>query len=338
MGHSELFRDAEWLARIVLHWLFGEEPPPERLYFALAGIATEVALLRQPLGRAAPPGERGLSIRFTPAIGKRGRAFCSYDFDNRLKILSKVRGPRFEAPQRLRRAMRKALSSAKAPNGDEASRQLASFSWLRVDRQTTPEEFMLQLVIVFSRWGFGQITEQDKTVFLRYLRETQREPDRFADAAEEALSWLFTNWLLPQDPRDFRRYAKQTVWALHRKGRHYGSQVLTLSRSPSHSCRAQLGPRRHGDSNYVPISRLACISKRDPRRIYEAVLAHELHAVKLGSSLWIEESSAQRFVNESLQRHAIQELRAELVKMGKSRAAIRKRVYRLKKKGRRTPT
>jgi len=155
--------------------------------------------------------------------------------------------------------------------------------------------------------------------FLGYLRQTQRVPEKFDHAAEEALSDLFTRWVLPQEPKDFWRYAKRTVW-----DRYIGGYSPARSRTIN---------RATMDELHLRISEVARLSHMDLRRIYEAIKGGKLAAQKIGMSLRVEKSSAEKFISEALQKQHLKALRIQLEEMGERKNTIRKRVYRLERKG-----
>ena len=84
---------------------------------------------------------------------------------------------------------------------------------------------------------------------------------------------------------------------------------------------------------HLSVFQLAELSGISYQRIYEKIKAKELLAVKIGSSLRIEKTAAHEFLLQSNRKEEIQRLRGHLLELGKTKAAVRKRIYRLRKAG-----
>lgn len=332
--------------------MFAKEPSPSATHFSLVGTRTNVALLRQPLENR----KGDITLSFTFSLKGRREATASHTFDpdsalrsmlhesRVLLVLQGTRGLRFQYPQRVRRAARKMLRAARDLRAGEPCPALAEFLPILVNRKASSEDVTLQIVIVLSQWGLVEISEEDRKAFVKYLCGMFRKPEKFASAAEEAISYLFTNWVMPQDWRDLRRYARKTVWACYIKGARGCGQARPRAgnASPhwredwpeSQADRSTRGKRRPlTSSNHLSAARLAVISQVDPRRIYDAIRTKKLPAVKIGQSLRIENTSAQRFLLQVKQKRDIFGLKSQLARMGKGREAIRKQIYRLRVAG-----
>lgn len=209
---------------------------------------------------------------------------------------------------------------------------------LHIARETTQEELTLQLAIIFSRWGLMELTTEDREAFVSYLCHFWRRPEKFRAAAEEAVGYMFSNWVIPHEPGDFARYARQTVWACYAKGART-QQASDVNAAPDHKWqegqptkrKQRSGAERH--IRYISIPHLEPLARVDRRRIYEAIKAGRLKATKRGMSLRIEMDSAHQFIQKALQKHQIHDLVRKLENAGKKKEAIRKQVYRLRGAG-----
>lgn len=176
---------------------------------------------------------------------------------------------------------------------------------------------------------------------VEYLCGMWRKPESFRPAAEEAVSFIFSNWVFPQHWKDFRRYARQTVWGCYAQG---------ARNSPDSSPRGTFLPRedwaeqqeersRRGKrvqlvrGNYVSVFKLARESGIPRQRIYEAIKARKLLATKIGQSLRIERGTADKFIHNAKQKQELVDLRKLLCLKGVSKGTLRKRIYRFKKDG-----
>jgi hypothetical protein len=349
MGHSLGFQDAQWLGRKILEWVLSGKELQEIAHFELVGSRLAVAMLREPLGGGK--SVLGLSLTFSTADGKdpglgsldAPSALRAMLHEDRILRVSQSLRSRFDRPQTVRRVMRTLLRQARELKTEEPCPWPAQNQILLVSRETSEEEITLQLVVVLSRWGFLELNEDDRNAFIKYLCNLQRSPKTFAYAAEEAVSLLLTNWVLPQDWEDFKRYAKQTLWAFYAKG---ARAPATGRPSPGNARRtteawAELANerkrrgtgRRSLGSGEVSVTELARSSYTDPRRIYEAIKAGKIKAVKAGQSLCIERKSADEFMLQARQRQEIILLRKRLSSMGVNKDALRKQLYRLRRAG-----
>jgi hypothetical protein len=235
------------------------------------------------------------------------------------------------------------LRHARELKAEEPCPELAQYQGLLVNKETSKEELTLQLIIILSRWGLLEVNEDDRKIFLSYLCSMWRKPDIYVAAAEEALARLFTNWVLPQDWKDFRRYAKQTVWAHYAKGARgptRGGVSPAWARCSTNDWAESVNERkRRGkggsviSSGHLSVPQLAWAAQMDPRRIYEAIKAGDLPAARQGPSLRIDRESATRYLLEAKQRREIAELREQIYNMGVGKDAVRKKIYRLRRDG-----
>jgi len=348
MGHSPGFEDAQWLGQQILTWMFSRGELSQTAHFDLIGSRLAIAVLRQPVGQDV--GTHGLSFTVTP--GTQGESLtdgCSPESmmtqmlhaDRMIEVHPGAVRSRLEKPNTARRVIRELLREARELNPEEPCPVLARHQWLLVSRETSSEEIALELVVILSRWGFLEPNEEDGKAFLRWLCGLWRQPNTFVKAADEALSLLFTNWVLPQDSKDFRRYAKQTMWGLFRKGAsvpNYHSistraNSETMERAEQQAERLRRGKAHRNPARFLSIPDLASLCHEDPRRVYEKIKKGSLRAVKIGSVLRIEREMAKEFVLQIGQKQKIFELRKQLSSMGINRDAIRKQIYRLRKIG-----
>ena len=347
MGHSDAWRDTEWLAEQILTWLFAEERPSETIHFSLLGSHQGVTLLVGPLGSGK--GDRSLAFTFSVTQGYGAHDSGPSDSasvlqrmlhaDRYLMVLQRVNGARFQKPQTLRGPTRKMLASAKELKEGQACPTLAQHLPLLVGKHTTAEDLTLQLVVVFSQWGLVEITEDDFQAFVKYLSSMWTYPDKFVHAAEEAISFIFLRWVLPEDWRAFKLYARKIVWV------RYVQAVRALAETMHSSSRGAFRPRedwaeqkvertKRGQKaaetprDHISVSELASISKVFQQRIYETIKANKLKAVKMGMSLRLEASAATEFYNQARQKREIQNLKDQLLAGGITKEALRKRIYR----------
>jgi hypothetical protein len=225
MGHSLGFEDAQWLGQQILTWMFSGGELSQTAHFGLIGSRLAIAVLRQPVGQDV--GTRGLSLTVSPeARGDSLAVSCGLGSlmtqmlhaDRMIEVSPGAVRSRFEKPQTARRVIRKLLREARELDSEEPCPVLAGHQFILVSGKTTREEIALELVVILSRWGLLEPNEADIKAFRDWLCRLWRQPKTFVKAADQALSLLFTNWVLPQHWKDFRRYAQQTMWALFRKG------------------------------------------------------------------------------------------------------------------------
>src|SRR5712692_9699764 len=91
MGHSDAWRDAEWLAEQVLTWMFAEERPSETIHFSLLGSQQGVALLVGPVGSGK--GDRSLTLTFS--VRQRNGALDSGPSDSASVLRTTLHADRF---------------------------------------------------------------------------------------------------------------------------------------------------------------------------------------------------------------------------------------------------
>ena len=261
--------------------------------------------------------------------------------------------PRIPSPNTWRRGARKTIRDGREQDQDDRippkeldDKVRTPFFYrncaLHISRETTQEELTFQLAVIFSRWGLIELTTEDLETFVSYLCHFWRRPEEFRGAAEGAVGFIFTNWVIPHHPFDFRRYARQTAWACYAKGARsskrdaeprsarFEEESAAEERAERHRKGKGSAPLRN---DYISISELARVSKTDPRRIYESIKAGRLKATKRGMSLRIEKSSAYQFIQKALPKHQIHDLVCKLENAGKKKEAIRKQIYRLRRAG-----
>lgn len=366
MGHSPAFRDAQWLAARIVNLLpIGKLTHVE--HFCLQGTKAEVTLRLWP--EYFGESRRSLTIAFAPEQKASGRAPASdaipaqyqrslTEYRERMKLIREqsLQAPlsqrtlivhekgagasaRLARPQTWRGAARQELKAARSESSPVSF--LARYRELYVGKDVRLQEIALQLLIIFSQWGLVEITEDDRKEVINYLCSFWRKPKRFSAAAEEAVSYVLTNWVIPQDALDFRRYAKQTVWAFYAKGAR--ASEMDTRRQSHHvprafasdvqgTARSSRSYREYARMDFS-VTDLAQRAGVHPRRIYEAIQLKKLPAVKVRSSLVIERDNAQRFIYESNRKRQLVELRRGLEETGCTREAVRKKIYRLRKAG-----
>jgi hypothetical protein len=347
MGHSDAWRDAEWLAEQILLWMFAQERPSEIIHFSLLGSQQDVALLVGPVGGGE--GDRSLALTFS--VRQRNEALDSgpsdpvsllraamHD-DRYLLVLQRANGARLQKPKALRREIRKMLVSARELEEGQPCPILAQHLHLPVAKDSLVDDLTKQIVVIFSQWGLIEMTEGDRQAFVKYLLSLFPHPDRFVLAAEEAISYIFSNWVFPEDRRAFKQYAKHTVWGLYAQE---ARAVSEMKHSPPGGAiqasedwaeqeveRTKLCKKAaEASRDFISVFELARISKVSPQRIYEMIRANKLKAVKMGMSLRVEMSAAREFYMQAKQRREIQNLKDQLLAKGIPKETLRKRIYR----------
>lgn len=239
--------------------------------------------------------------------------------------------------------MRATLQQAMDSKPSEAYPTAAQHQFLIVDRRTSEKELTLELIIVLSRWGLVVFNEDDLKVFLNYLCCLFPKPNAYRSAAEDAVGLLFTNWVLPNNSRNFNAYAQKIVWSEYARGARRGSKERSSSARIGRSAidlaelkveRIKRGERRQRThASHLCVPELAQASGVDPRRIYEAIKARNLPADKIGQSLRVDNETANNFIFRAHQKRKLAALRKKLCDLGQGEEAVRKWIYRLRKNG-----
>lgn len=353
MGHSDAFLDSRWLAERILDWMFEKDRPTETNYFSFVRTREEIALLVGPVGGQSD-SDRNLALTFMT----RQRNRSSYPVvsdpnsllremlhrDRVLLVLPQKNREKLQSAQTLRRVTKQLLPIARDLKESEPCPAPVGYLPLIVDRGTPPEDLTLQLVVTLSQWGLISITEEDRREFVRYLSQIFRRPQRFVPAAEEALSYIFSNWVFPEHWQGFRSYARPAVWACFvQGGRVMTNSTEVLSQGgfrPSEDWaeeqeeRSKRGKHSRGPSReHISVFELERATGISRQRLYEAIKSKKLVAVKIGTSLRIETTVAKEFLLRSKQRREIQTFRSRLLDLGITSDAVRKRIYRLRKAG-----
>ncbi|HKS73833.1 MAG TPA: hypothetical protein VJQ82_11605 [Terriglobales bacterium] len=361
MGHSLAFLDAEWLAREILGWLIEEQALPEG-YLSLPNTQRQLEVTVYPLNwgltepsqrRCAAQGGRTVTIRMIPNDETRGTAAkyssslspgarAARAFLNEYSItVHDWVSERIPKPKTYRIAIRKSLGRGKERSNDNDGREPFFYRrWdLYVSAKTPFRLLSLQLAVVFTHWKILDITAEDLDEFRHFCISLFRKPEKFEQAAEEALSYIFSNWVMPQDPEDFTRYVKQAVWALYNKGAGSigsptgGSREGSWGRSNGNrkgEDRRSYAPKRRTRKHpgFVSISELQAWSQTREQRIHEAINAGTLKAQKFGKSRFVTIESATAYVLRAQIKRKIREKRAELEDLGMSKDAVGKSIQR----------
>jgi hypothetical protein len=254
---------------------------------------------------------------------------------------------RLQYPKTWRRATRPMLRIARhfQSGKNPALPFLARNRELYIEEKTPEDDVTIQLLTINHQWGLAEFTEIDQQRLIRYLCSLWDKPGIFVVAAETAIPTILANWVIPQHANDFRRYAKQTVWAYYAK-----DERVPLIRRPLEEPSENLPSEEWADikseaekagqpiKSRVPaqdftVVALAQMAAMDPRRVYEAIRVGKLHAKKVGARLRVSKQDAREFCLRSLGKRTVRESARELVQAGKGQEATRKLVYRLRKSG-----
>jgi hypothetical protein len=203
-------------------------------------------------------------------------------------------------------------------------------SELWIDGETSEEELALQIFVTFSGWGLGEATESDFKTLTHYVRKIV--PSAGEPLARGVASGVLTNWLDPESARHFNAYIKRTAWGLRVQDRAYTSPQQENLDSEQYGLthgKRSLRPRNR-PSDFVSVRDLAARSSTSVRRIYELINDGKLPAKRRGYSLAVERSAAEELICKG----QIQQLRTHLESLGRSKEALRKRIYRLRRNGR----
>lgn len=195
--------------------------------------------------------------------------------------------------------------------------------------KTAPLELTLQLAIIFWRWGWSEPTTDDLAPFNSFLVSLFPYPRKYLSALEEAPSYLIGQWVMPEDPRSFRSYAKDMAFTLFAQGMGEKSdsfEEVEIAEAKAKKS-GKMMHRASSKAGYVSVSALRRKSGVGRRQIYQAIKDRKLKAKKFGISTIVEASSAETFTHESKQRDSIRTSKARLQAMGMSKEAIRKSIY-----------
>lgn len=350
MGHSGAYLDAKWLANKLLGWFFGEgrplyiEPdlPNMKKRFEMSSPyypelplsdslqSPEIIGASKTLTIRFPQDEPG-SLDLLRPVSPGERAKWHFLNDLYLNIHDWT-APRIPNVRTFRKDARKSLREGSSANQEESERLPFFYrNWsLHISKETTPPELTLQLAIIFWRWGWSEPTNDDLASFRRFLKRLVRYPQEFASAIEDALSYVVSQWVMPEESRSFRAYARRMVIACYAQsigeiGDSFEDEEVSSARAKySGKGKKQLTP----DSDSVSVRQLASQSITHRRRIYEAIKDGRLQATKGRISTRIEQESATQFILKSEQQREIRRRRSQLENMAMSDDAIRKSIYR----------
>lgn len=240
--------------------------------------------------------------------------------------------PRIPDVRTYRKDARKSLREGRSENQEDSERLPFFYrNWsLHISRKTTTLELTLQLALIFWRWGWSEPTTDDLASLRRFIKDFLRFPQEYASAIEEVPSYFFERWVLPEDPRSFRAYARRMVKACYAQtvgeiGHSFEKEEEFAANAKHYGKgRNQLNP----DSDSVSVRQLASQAITHRRRIYEAIKDGRLQATKGRISTRIERESARQFTLNSEQQREIRRRRSQLENMGMSDDAIRKSIWR----------
>jgi hypothetical protein len=342
MGHSAGWLDARWLAGQVYAWMFSDLRPPEIVHFGLVGIRNHVALLVGPVG--GKTGTRTLTFTFTTesldAIHSGPSDPTSIlremlHSDRYLVMSQESVDIRFEKPRRLRLAGRQMLASGRELKKGEFYPALVQHFFVFIDKRSTLEEVAVQFAIILSQWNVIPFQEEDRRAIASYLSNLFRNPETFVAAANEAVSFLFSNWIFPQRWLAFRTYARRTVWGIYAQAGRFFAETNSRGEdwAENESVRKKSGKLRRASRRQISVSELAMISGISRRTLYDSIKRRKLRASKEGMSLRVSREAAGILCTEAEQRRKIRSLKKYLVEAGIGEAGLRKKIYRLRKEG-----
>jgi len=361
--HSEVFLDAQWLGREIRPLFTGQTTVPDA--FCLWGSRVlvrasclfrlrrqeddrrqDVRVLRR-LVLTFPPHnlndwEPILAVANTPDERARSAQHISegvpeYLLLRRLVVEEGDARQLLEHPKPWRVEARKELRVSR----DLEEKPLPFFARhqnLYFDKNGPMEELGLQIFLTFAHWGFAkEPTNADLRAIVTYICAVcDREEERFRPAAEQAASYLFTNWVMPQRASDFRAYVRRVAFdhnSREVKKRKQSPEQGELENERSSRGKERTGRQIVGATEALSVRALASRAGVHHQRIDEAIKAGKLRAKWQRGRRLIERLDAERFLKDTEVTRAVRATRKTLIKAGKAKEAetFRKRIYRLKK-------
>jgi len=253
-----------------------------------------------------------------------------------------------------RRGYRKSLKAVQSMPGGSGNRLpwLARHVELYVKRPINQAELTIQLFLVFVQWGWvDDLSNDDLRYVVHFISSLFRNAGKMKQAIEESVSFLFTNFVMPQNAGDFRLYIRRVVHDIHRR-QWRGLKAIPIAAGMD----VEKVPSRPVEENalptdpavvtslldYVSPTQLATECGMHHQRIYEAINGKQLHAQRWHGHYRIPRSEADRFRRihqlspadrqlSQLIRETVRWLRAS--GNAKKAEALRKRIYRLKRSG-----
>lgn len=323
-GHSKGFQDAVWVSEQV-----GK-------FYGKWGLVR---------GSYRRPGVKGL-IHFSPwpfwpvitfesAQGKSPLEGFPRNFQRVLCIKRRGKQDRWlEHPKWWRGAERKVGQDVQTP----AERPLEFFernARLYFEDGLDHDELALQIFLVLWRWHLvPQPSEADRNAFIKFVMKACKRTDQeFRLAAAESVSYLFTNWVMPQSASDFRSYAKRVAFDRYCRSRSGQSQPTEQLEDYLAFNRRSRPSRDRCASEFTTARGLAQRIGIHQQRINEAIRKGLLPAIKRRGVYLIAESDAEEYLERTEINRRARNVGKALRSEGKRKeaAAFRKRIYRMKR-------
>ncbi len=355
---------AEWVASVA----DAEEPCCEGLF--LPGLGAQI-------DASVDPGN-GITLRFQPRTAatsvsgpslvssKENNPGIAQSRDARLALLMNewatervlviqegATDHRVASPKTWRMDIRSALKEAKSTPDGAPLPFLARRIELYVDSPVKLDELAIQLFLVFYKWGWAEnVSDEDRRYIIQYMCSLFELRNKMRAAAEQAVSYLFTNFAMPQNSGDFRLYIRRVVHDIHRKDEEHvydGSGMERKGRddlgSKSHEApidEFHVGPSARksrkadvGIKEFVSPHEVALDCGMHYQRVYDAIRCRKLKAERWHGKLRIHRSEADRYKATITPKQLLQRMVSKLRESGNKKAAeaLRKRIYRLRKPG-----
>ena len=214
---------------------------------------------------------------------------------------------RVSSPRTWRLGYRKSLKTARSMPSGSGSRLpfLARHIDLYVKQPVNETELTIQLLLIFAQWGWADdANDDDRRYIVRYMSSLFRNAGKMRQAIEESVSFLFTNFVMPQNAGDFRLYIRRMVHDVHRRKRK-GIEGIPID--PEFD--VEKVPSKPDEENGMPTDPAVVTLARDyvsptqlatergmrHQRIYEAIDRHDLQAERWHGYYRITRSEADRF-------------------------------------------
>jgi len=217
-----------------------------------------------------------------------------------------------------------------------------------VDSPVNLQELTIQLLLISCQWGWAQdVNVDDYPYIVEYVCGLFKRREQMRLAVERSVSYLFTNFVMPQNAGDFRLYIRRVVHDQPRRERADSGDISPRKRGesgPQKPCTDPAMMRRRSRAFWVSEARspellsprsLASECEMHYQRIYEAIGRGEIEKIKWRGTLWINRSEADRYKTTITPRQQVRRMVSKLRESGNKKAAeaLRKRIYRLRKSG-----
>src|SRR5208282_5181398 len=217
-----------------------------------------------------------------------------------LVIQRGVTDHRVHSPRTWRLGYRKSLNWAKVSPTVCGTRLpfLSRNSELYVDSPVNLQELTIQLLLISCQWGWAQdVNVDDYPYIVEYVCGLFKRREQMRLAVERSVSYLFTNFVMPQNAGDFRLYIRRVVHDQPRRERADSGDISPRKRGesgPQKPCTDPAMMRRRSRAFWVSEARspellsprsLASECEMHYQRIYEAIGRGEIEKIKWRGTL-----------------------------------------------------